>query len=148
MTEQKSPTEEMVVKQEGPGLLGSAAEATGKTFRFTLNVLSMPLMILPGQSRRHARKAMGEFAMSVMVLPKEFANSAERVVERLAGEEPGGSMAMPRAEEISDRARSFTNRMIRTAEEFTAGVVNASQKVGDAAEQTASKVDDWVQKKA
>jgi hypothetical protein len=144
MTEEKST---MQVSEEGGGLLGAAADATGKAFRFSLNMLSMPLLILPGQSRRHARKAMGEFAMSVMVLPKEFANSTERVVERLAGEEPS-SIALPRAEEISERARTFANRMIRTAEEFSAGVVSASQKVGDAAEQTASKVDDWVQKKA
>ncbi len=132
---------------EGEGVLGAAASATGKAFRITLNILSMPLVILPGKSRRHARRAVGEFAMAILVLPREFATSSERVVERLVGE-GGGDVRWPKADEITERARTFANRMMRTAEEFSSGVVSASQKVGDAAEQTASKVDEWVQKKA
>lgn len=145
MTEKNTPV--TTTESSGEGLLGMAAEATGKVARVVLNVLSAPLLILPGQSRRHARKAVGEFTMGIMVLPREFANSAERVVDRLVGDGPS-EISFPRAEEITERARTFANRMIRTAEEFSAGVVSASQKVGDAAEQTAAKVDDWVQKKA
>jgi len=148
MSDQNTPV--VTTESSGEGLLGAAAEATGKVARLALNVLSLPLLILPGQSRRHARKAVGEFTVGLLVLPREFASSAERVVDRLVGEAPsegGGGLQFPRAEEITERARTFANRMIRTAEEFTAGVVSASQKVGDAAEQTAAKVDDWVQKK-
>jgi len=146
MTEQKT---EIVGTGDsaGQGLIGMAAVATGKIFRFSLNVLSLPLLMLPGNSRRHAQKAMGEFAMAILVLPKEFAATSERVVDRLMGED-SSKIAWPRAEEITERARSFASRMMRSAEDFSAGVVSASQKVGDAAEQTASKVDEWVQKKS
>ncbi len=144
MTEQNADT---TMERKEEGLLGMAAVATGQTFRFGLNILSAPLLLLPGKSRRHARRAVGEFAMAFLVLPREFAQSSERVVDRLAGED-GEKLSLPNAETITERARTFASRMMRTAEEVTAGVVSTSQKVGDAAEQTASKVDEWVQKKA
>lgn len=144
MTEQN---EANVEKANEAGLMGQAAEATGKGARLALNVLSMPLLILPRNSRRHARRAMGEFTMAFMVLPREFAQSSERLVDRLAGEDPGDT-GIPSTDEITERARAFADRMMRTAEDITAGVTSTSQRIGDAAEDTASKVDNWVQSKS
>ncbi|NJN65543.1 MAG: hypothetical protein HC884_01940 [Chloroflexaceae bacterium] len=108
VSESKEQWEEQIVEM--------ASEAAEKTVRFSLDMLSLPLIAMPEQSRSHARRALGEFAMAFMTLPREIASSAERVVGQVMGEEI--KERIPRSETLSRRARAFTERLTRTVEEF------------------------------
>lgn len=97
-----------------------AGDVAEKAARFSLDVMTLPLSLLPGKSREHANRAFGEFAMAFMTASREFAESAEKFVERVAeskkeAKEEGG----PSAEgDVREKAESFSERVAGTAEGY------------------------------
>lgn len=125
VSENKEQWEEQIVEM--------ASEAAEKTVRFSLDMLSLPLVAMPEESRSHARRALGEFAMAFMTFPREVASSAERVMGQVMGEEM--KERIPRSEKLSHRARTFTERLTRTVEAFRAeGEGTGAEEKGRAAQ--------------
>jgi sugar phosphate isomerase/epimerase len=133
------------------GLFELAAAFVGGATRLSLALASVPLVLLPRNARRRVRRAMGEVARAIVALPKELADVSVKAVDDFYA---GGSDAsanarmpeMPSAEELGDRARRFTDRLARAAEEFGAGMRNAANRQAENAEQAAARVDEWVEK--
>lgn len=102
----------------------TAGDVAEKAARFSLDVMTLPLSLLPGKSREHANRAFGEFAMAFMSASREFAESAEKFVERVAeskkeakkeAKKEGG----PSAEgDVREKAESFSERVAGTAEGY------------------------------
>lgn len=93
-----------------------AGEAAENFTRFSLNMMSLPLMALPEKSRDHARRALSEFAIAFVTFPREVAENVEHTMEHMAGEEGAEKMKKPR--NVARRASAFADRLVRTAEEF------------------------------
>lgn len=133
-----------VTRQEREGLFELTAAFVGGASRLGLSLASVPLVVLPRDSRRRVRRAMAEVARAVVALPKELADVSIRVVDEIyEGGSNGGSASGPG---LTERARNFTERLARATEEFTASLNRASRQAGESAEKAASKVDEWVEK--
>lgn len=100
-------------------MVDMAGEAAENFTRFSLNIMSLPLMALPGKSREHARRALSEFAIAFMTFPREIAENVEQTMEHMAGEEGTERMQKPR--NVARRASALADRLVRTAEEFSTG---------------------------
>jgi hypothetical protein len=121
-----------MIRGERDGLFEIGAAFVGGTARMFLTVASAPLILLPRTSRRRVRRAMAEIARAVVVLPKELAGVSERVVDEIF---TGAPPTLPSAERVGERARAFSERLSRAADEF-------GQTMGRAA----ARVDEWVEK--
>jgi hypothetical protein len=131
--------------QERDGLFEIGAAFVGGAARIGLTVASAPLILLPRDARRRVRRAMAEVARAVVVLPKELAGVSERVVDEIfTGGEP--KVNLPSADRIGERARAFTERLSRAADEFGSSVGQAVERTADDAERAAARVDEWVEK--
>ncbi|MBP1464618.1 hypothetical protein EYB53_002740 [Candidatus Chloroploca sp. M-50] len=143
MSEQTS-----VVRTERDGVFEMGAAFVGAAARIGLTIASAPLVLLPRGSRRRVRRAMVEVARAVVVLPKELANVSERVVDDIfTGPAPTFNLPnLPSPDRIGERARAFTERLAKAADEFGASVGRAANRAADGVERTAAKVDEWVEK--
>ncbi len=135
MTEQAS---QVNISKLAVGLVGNVT-------RVALTVVSVPLVVLPQESRQRVRKAVADASLAIVALPRELSDMGEKLVEQ-AYEGKIEAPQLPRVEEVTDRVRNFTERMGRAAQEFTSSVANATSRAGDAVEQTAARVDEWVEK--
>ncbi len=130
---------------ERDGLFELGAAFVGGAARIGLTIASVPLVLLPRSSRHRVRRAMAEVARAVVVLPKELAGVSERVVDEIfAGPPP--TLNLPSPERVGERARAFTDRLSRAAEELGASVNRATARAADSAERAVAKVDEWVEK--
>lgn len=143
MSEQTS-----VARTERDGVFEMGAAFVGGAARIGLTIASAPLVLLPRGSRRRVRRAMVEVARAVVVLPKELANVSERVVDDIfTGPAPTLNLPnLPSPDRIGERARAFTERLAKAADEFGASVGRAANRAADGVERTAAKVDEWVEK--
>lgn len=132
-----------ITRGERDGLFELTAGFVGGAARLGLTVASVPLVLLPKGSRRRVRRAMAEIARAVVALPKELAGVSERVVDEVF---TGAPPSLPSPEQVGERARAFTERLARAADEFGASVNRAASRAADQAEHTAAKVDEWVEK--
>lgn len=136
----------MSTRTERDGLFEMAAGFVGGATRLSLNLASVPLVLLPTGSRRRVRRAMAEVARAIVALPKEVGSIGERIVDEMY---EGGDVkfTLPSVGNIADRARNFTERLSRAAEEFGAGVSRAADRAGESVERAAAKVDEWTEPK-
>ncbi|NJP05992.1 MAG: hypothetical protein HC837_10390 [Chloroflexaceae bacterium] len=109
-----------------------------------LNLVSVPLTLLPPTTRHRSRRAIAELAKATVAVPKEISHFSEKVVDRIYSTEGNEG---PQVQDIREQARSFRDRLSRAADEFRASLSSASQKAGDTVDQAAAKVDDWVESK-
>jgi hypothetical protein len=130
-------------KSERDGLFELGAAFVGGAARVGLSLASVPLILLPSGSRRRVRRAMAEVARAVVVLPKELASVSERVVDEVF---TGAPMSFPSPERVGERARAFTERLSKAADEFGASVGRATTRAADEVERAAARVDEWVEK--
>ncbi|MFV9503241.1 MAG: hypothetical protein AB4911_01610 [Oscillochloridaceae bacterium umkhey_bin13] len=133
-------------RDERDGLFEIGAAFVGGAARLGLTVVSVPLVLLPRGSRRRVRRAMAEVARAVVVLPKELAVVSERVVDEIFTGTTPTMPDMPSPRQLGERARAFTERLSRAAEEFGTSVNRATTRAADEVERAASKVDEWVEK--
>jgi hypothetical protein len=132
-------------RREMDGLFELAAGFVGGAARIGLTVASAPLVLLPRNSRRRVRRAMAELARAVVAFPRELAAVSERVVDDIyAGGAP--TVDLPSVGEVRDRARAFTERLSKAADEFGSSVSRATSQAADATERAAARVDEWVEK--
>lgn len=129
---------------ERDGLFEMAASFVGGATRIGLTVASVPLVLLPRNSRRRVRRAMAEVAMAVVAFPKELANVSERVVDDIFAADPP-QLNLPSPQRVGEQVRSFTERLARAAEELGTSFSRAAGRAADAVEQGAAKVDEWVE---
>jgi hypothetical protein len=134
-----------ILRGERDGLFEIGAAFVGGTARMFLTVASAPLILLPRGSRRRVRRAMAEVARAVVVLPKELANVSERVVDDIFTGAPA-SVSMPSADVVGARARAFSERLSRAADEFGTSVSRAADRAADEVERGAARVDEWVER--
>lgn len=132
-----------ITRGERDGLFELGAALVGSAARIGLTVASAPLILLPRGSRRRVRRAMAEVARAVVVLPKELAGVSERVVDEIF---TGAPMNLPSPERVGERARAFTERLSRAADEFGTSVGRATNRAADEVERAAARVDEWVEK--
>jgi hypothetical protein len=130
-------------RADGDGLFELGARLVSGVVRLGLTVVSLPLGILPRNTRVRVRRGIAELARGAIALPKELADISERVVDDIFS---GTAPALPSAETISNRARAFTERLSRAADEFSSSVGQAAGRAVDGVERTAAKVDEWVEK--
>lgn len=132
---------------ERNGLFGIGAALVGGTVRLGLTAVSAPLILLPGGTRRHVRRAMAEAARAVIAIPQEISNVSERVVDDIfSGSE--ANINLPSTEQIGERARAFTERLARAADEFGTSIGRVANRAADEVERTAARVDEWIEKPA
>jgi hypothetical protein len=130
---------------ERDGVFEIGAAFVGGAARVGLTAASAPLILLPRGARRRVRRALAEVARAIVVLPKELASVSERVVDEIfTGAEP--TLNLPTTEQIGERARAFTDRLARAADEFGISVGRAANQAADGVERTAARVDEWVEK--
>ncbi|RRR73334.1 MAG: hypothetical protein EI684_08900 [Candidatus Viridilinea halotolerans] len=134
------------VTRDGPFEI--AAAVVGGVVRTGLTVASVPLVLLPRGPRRRVRRAMVEIARAVIVLPKELSNLTERVVDDIfTGAPPTLNLpSLPSPDRLGERARAFTERLARAADEFGSSVSRATGRAADQVEKVSAKVDEWVDK--
>jgi len=138
-----SETGTSITRTERDGLFELTAVFVGGAARVGLSLASIPLVLLPKNSRRRVRRAMAEIARAIVALPKELAGVSERVVDDIF---TGPPPSLPNPQQLGDRARAFTERLARAADEFGASVGRAAGRAADQVERTAAKVDEWVEK--
>lgn len=132
-----------ITRADGDGLFEMGARLVSGVARLGLTVISIPLSILPRNTRVRVRRGVAELARGFIALPKELADISERVVDDIFS---GTAPALPSAETISNRAKAFTERLARAADEFGASVSQAAGRAADSVERGAAKVDEWVEK--
>jgi hypothetical protein len=132
-----------ITRADGDGLFELGTRLVGGVVRLGLTIVSIPLSILPYNTRVRVRRGFAELARGVIALPKELADISERVVDDIFS---GAAPTLPSAETISNRARAFTERLSRAADEFGATVSQAAGRAVDGVEKSAAKVDEWVEK--
>ena len=64
----------------------SAMEFGGGVVRMGFSVFTLPLALLPGESRKHMENATRELMYAFASLPKDFADIAGESIERWAAE--------------------------------------------------------------
>jgi len=132
---------------ERNGLFGVGATLVGSTVRLGLTATSIPLALLPSGTRRHVRRAIAEAARAIIAIPTELSNASERVVDSIfSGTEP--ALNLPSADQLGERARAFTSRLARAADEFGTSIGRVANQAVDNVERTAARVDEWVEKPA
>jgi len=136
-----------IVRGERDGLFEIGAAFVGGGARLFLTVAAAPLILLPRASRRRVRRAMAEIARAVVVLPKELAGVSERVVDDIfTGAPMNMNMSMPSADVVGTRARAFSERLSRAADELGSTVGRVADRAADQVERGAARVDEWVER--
>jgi len=130
---------------ESNGVFGIGAALVGGTVRLGLSTVSIPLSLLPIGTRKRVRTAIAEAARAIIAIPTEISNVSERVVDDIfSGAEP--TLNLPSADQLGERARAFTSRLARAADEFGTSIGRVANQAVDGVERTAARVDEWVEK--
>ncbi|MEI8308317.1 MAG: hypothetical protein WCF99_14765 [Chloroflexales bacterium] len=130
---------------ENEGLVGIGAALVGGAVRLSLTTVSIPLGFLPGETRRRVRTAIVEAARAMVAIPVEISNASERIVDGIfSGTE--STLNVPNADQLSERARAFTSRLARAADEFGSSIGRVANQAVDSVERTVARVDEWVEK--
>jgi len=139
MSEQKG-------NQGETALFGVARDVVKMTARIGLNITTIPLSVLPDETRHRTRRAIAELSMVPISVANGISNLATDVVDNVVGESTEG-----RGESIAERVNTFSNRLSQAAQEFTSTVTGAAQSAAQQTQQAASstekKVDEWVESK-
>ncbi len=135
-----------ITRTDREGLFELTAVLVGGLTRVGLSIAAIPLILLPKNSRRRARRAMAEFALAAVALPKELTAVSERVVDDLFSGTGVSGPSLPSPQQLTDRARAFTERLARATDEFGASLGRAAGRAADQVERTAAKVDEWVER--
>ncbi|MEI8167963.1 MAG: hypothetical protein WCG26_16385 [Chloroflexales bacterium] len=130
-------------RADDDGLFEMGVRLVTRVVHTGLNVVSSPLSILPPNTRVRVRRGIAELARGVIALPKELADISERVVDDIFS---GTPPTLPSTETISNRARAFTERLARAANELGTSVGQVAGRAVDGGERSAAKVDEWVEK--
>jgi hypothetical protein len=130
-------------RADGDGLFELGAKLVSGAVRLGLSAISLPLTLLPRNTRVRVRRGVAELARGFIALPKELVDMSERVVDDIFS---GTAPTLPSVESIGNRARAFTERLARAADELGAGVSQVTSRAVDGVERTAAKVDEWVEK--
>lgn len=86
--------------QRGGGFIESLVDFGGGIVRLVISVVTLPLILLPRETRMHLNNATRELVYAFADLPRDLANAASEAIEdwaRDAGAEPAKSQA-PRDE--------------------------------------------------
>lgn len=75
-----------VSTKRSSNIVGSVFEFGGGLVRMGLTVLSLPLGVLPSETRQHFRNATRELLYAAVTLPREFVDSASEAIENWANE--------------------------------------------------------------
>lgn len=128
------------------GLVGLGAALVGNATRLSLTAVSAPLIVLPSSTRLHVRRAVAEAARAIVAIPKEISVVSERVVDDIfSGAEPA-QLSLPSVDKIGERARAFTERLARAADEFGTSIGRVADRAVDEVGRTAARVDEWIEK--
>ncbi|NNJ13033.1 hypothetical protein EKD04_022160 [Chloroflexales bacterium ZM16-3] len=130
---------------ERDGLFGVGAALIGGAVRLSLTAVSTPLILLPSNTRTRVRHAMAETARAIVAIPKEISTVSERVVDDIFSDTET-TINLPSAEQIGDRARAFTDRLARAADEFGTSIGRVANRAADEVGRTATRVDEWIEK--
>jgi hypothetical protein len=110
-----------------------------------LNIVSLPLGLLPAETNQQIRQTISNATTAVMDVPREISRTVQGVVDQAFS--GTGEVSLPRFEEIGDRVRDFTDRMAKSAQEvgnaMSSGISGATKDATTAG----GKVDEWVEKK-
>jgi len=128
---------------ERGGLFELGATVVSGITRISLNIITIPLALLPAATRRRFRRAVAELARALIILPKELSEISERVVDDIF---TGPTPTLPTPQAVGDRARAFTERVARAADELGATFNRTAARAVDDVQRTAAKVDEWVEK--
>ncbi|MEI6775401.1 MAG: hypothetical protein WCK70_00705 [Chloroflexales bacterium] len=130
---------------ENEGLVGVGAALVGGAVRLSLTTVSIPLNLLPDGTRRRVRTAIAEAARAIVAIHVEISNASERIVDDIfSGAE--STLSLPNTDQISERARAFTARLSRAADEFSTSIGRVANQAVDGVERTVARVDEWVEK--
>lgn len=110
-----------------------------------LSIVSIPLGLLPAESNKQIRQAISNVATTVLEVPKELSKASEGFVDQIMS--GSGEIRLPRVEEIGERAREFTDRMAKAAQDVGNAVTTSVSSATEGAGQADKKVDQWVEKK-
>lgn len=84
---------EVRVRNVGPrrsdSFTESAVEFGGGLVRLGVSLLTLPMAVLPPESRQHMRNATRELAHAFATLPRDFADVANEAIEQWASEADG-----------------------------------------------------------
>ena len=119
----------------------------GGVTRLTLTVVAVPLILLPKPARVRVRRGLVELTRGFVALPKEVSEISSRVIDEVLNAGPPSLPSLPSLptiQELKDRARSFTDRVARAADEFGTGLERAAVRGASDVERTTVKVDEWV----
>ncbi len=106
-----------------------------------LNIVSLPLGLLPTETNQQVRQTICNATTTIMDVPREISRTAQGVVDQAFS--GSGEVSLPRFEEIGDRVRDFTDRMAKSAQEVGDAVTGEAKETPAAG----GKVDEWVEKK-
>lgn len=140
MSEKASTT-----RADGDGLFELGAKLVSGVARLVLSATTLPLTVLPRNTRVRVRRGVAELARGFIALPKELTDMSERIVDDIFSGAPA-TVTLPSVESIGNRARAFTERLARAADEFGTTVGQVTSRAADEVERTAAKVDEWVEK--
>lgn len=76
-----------VTTRRTESFIESATEFAGGLFRFGFSLATLPLALLPNESRQHMRNATKELAHAFATLPRDFATIAGDRIEEWAKEQ-------------------------------------------------------------
>jgi hypothetical protein len=137
-------TDQTTTRRELDGLFDIAASLVGSASRLSLTLLSVPLAILPRATRRRVRRAITEVARAVVALPRELTDVSVRVVDEIFAGEPM-RVSLPSPEKVGERAKAFSERLARAAEEFGTSMTRVVDRAADDVERVTARVDEWVE---
>lgn len=112
-----------------------------------LAVVSVPLSLLPADTNQQVRKTVYNVTNSVMEVPRELSRMTQDFVDQVSS--GSSEISLPRVEEITERAREFTDRITKSVQDVGNSVTNSDS--GSTASQgktkPAAQADEWVEKK-
>lgn len=127
------------------GLFEYGTAIVGTAARLGMTFASIPLTLLPSGSRVRVRRAMAEVARGAITLPKELASASDRVMDEVLG---GTALSLSPSSpgSVGERARVFTGRLVRAAEDVTVSVSRAAAQVvtltADQVERAAARIEE------
>jgi hypothetical protein len=84
--------------QQSSNLVDSAVQFGGGILRTGLSVATLPLALLPGESRQHLRNAAKEVLYAFAGLPGDLAKAANTAIDEWAAKTEGETTAAPKDE--------------------------------------------------
>lgn len=79
-------------------LIETAVEFGGGLVRLGLSVVTLPLAVLPTETRGHMRNATKELLYAIATLPRDFADVASEAIEEWAAEGEKADAKAPKDE--------------------------------------------------